>query len=74
MSPLRYSKNTGFTRSAGVVLVRGGKAGETERGFWSSSSNLKAHSRRLRIASQTVSRTLARAYRLQFDSTIVHGA
>ena len=29
---------------------------------------------RFRIASQTVSRTLARAYRLQFDSTMVHGA
>src|SRR5260221_8744118 len=37
-------------------------------------TNLKAHSRRWRIASQTVSNTLTRAYRLQFDSTIVHGA
>jgi Rieske [2Fe-2S] domain len=33
-----------------------------------------ASRRRWRIASQTISRTLARAYRLQFDSTIVHGA
>ena len=41
---------------------------------WSSITNLKAHSRRWRIASQTTSRTLTRAYRLQFDSTIVHGA
>ena len=31
-------------------------------------------SRRLRIASQTVSNTLTRAYHLQLDSTIVHGA
>src|SRR5262249_13704159 len=30
--------------------------------------------RRLRITSQTVSSTLTRAYRLQLDSTIVHGA
>ena len=44
------------------------------KGFWSSITNIKAHSRRWRIASQTVSSTLARAYRLQFDSTIVHGA
>jgi hypothetical protein len=33
-----------------------------------------AHPRRLRITSQTVSSTLTRAYRLQLDSTIVHGA
>ena len=43
-------------------------------GFSSSITNFRAHSKRCRIASQTVSRTLARAYRLQFDSTIVHGA
>ena len=43
------------------------------KGFWSI-TNLKAHSRRWRIASQTVSSTLTRAYRLQLDSTIVHGA
>ena len=32
------------------------------------------HPRRWWIASQTVSSTLTRAYHLQFDSTIVHGA
>jgi hypothetical protein len=73
-SELRIEPEVSKTKRARIVLFSPSPCLVwLKHGFWSI-TNRKAHSRRWRIASQTVSSTLTRAYRLQFDSTIVHGA